>query len=106
MFVAHVEGFCVLSRCALEKQLVRSFLLAVHSVRCPTSYSPVYKPIHKQSPGHLCVLGVDPAVAGATGYGVVQSDGRRCRMLRFGAWRPFAEFARDSAKNTSARSIR
>ena len=36
----------------------------------------------------LCVLGVDPAVAGATGYGVVQSDGRRCRMLRFGAWRP------------------
>lgn len=39
-------------------------------------------------PRHLCVLGVDPAVAGATGYGVVQSDGRRCRMLRFGAWRP------------------
>jgi crossover junction endodeoxyribonuclease RuvC len=36
----------------------------------------------------LCILGVDPAVAGATGYGVVQSDGRRCRMLRFGAWRP------------------
>ena len=36
----------------------------------------------------LCVLGLDPAVAGATGYGVVQSDGRRCRMLRFGALRP------------------
>jgi crossover junction endodeoxyribonuclease RuvC len=36
----------------------------------------------------LCVLGVDPAVAGATGYGVVESDGRRCRMLRFGALRP------------------
>jgi crossover junction endodeoxyribonuclease RuvC len=36
----------------------------------------------------LCVLGVDPAVAGATGYGVVQSDGRHCRMLRFGALRP------------------
>lgn len=34
------------------------------------------------------MLGVDPAVAGATGYGVVQSDGRRCEMLRFGAWRP------------------
>ena len=31
------------------------------------------------------VLGVDPAAAGATGYGVVESDGRRCRMLRFGA---------------------
>jgi crossover junction endodeoxyribonuclease RuvC len=36
----------------------------------------------------LCVIGVDPAVAGATGYGVVESDGRRCRMLRFGALRP------------------
>jgi crossover junction endodeoxyribonuclease RuvC len=35
----------------------------------------------------LCVLGVDPAVAGATGYGVVESDGRRCRMLRLGALR-------------------
>lgn len=31
------------------------------------------------------VLGVDPAAAGATGYGVVESDGRCCRMLRFGA---------------------
>jgi crossover junction endodeoxyribonuclease RuvC len=36
----------------------------------------------------LCVLGVDPAVAGATGYGVVESDGRSCRMLRLGALRP------------------
>jgi crossover junction endodeoxyribonuclease RuvC len=33
------------------------------------------------------VLGVDPAAAGATGYGVVESDGWRCRMLRFGALR-------------------
>jgi crossover junction endodeoxyribonuclease RuvC len=33
------------------------------------------------------VLGVDPAAAGATGYGLVESDGRRCRMLRFGALR-------------------
>ena len=33
------------------------------------------------------MLGVDPAAAGATGYGVVESDGRRCRMLRFGALR-------------------
>ena len=36
----------------------------------------------------LCVLGIDPAFAGATGYGIVESDGRRCRMLRFGALRP------------------
>jgi len=35
----------------------------------------------------FCVLGVDPAAAGATGYGVVESDGRRCRLLRFGALR-------------------
>jgi crossover junction endodeoxyribonuclease RuvC len=33
------------------------------------------------------VLGVDPAAAGATGYGIIESDGRRCRMLRFGALR-------------------
>jgi crossover junction endodeoxyribonuclease RuvC len=33
------------------------------------------------------VLGVDPAAAGATGYGVIESDGRNCRMLRFGALR-------------------
>ena len=33
------------------------------------------------------VLGVDPAAAGATGYGVIESDGRRCRLLRFGALR-------------------
>ena len=33
------------------------------------------------------VLGIDPAAAGATGYGIVESDGRRCRLLRFGALR-------------------
>jgi crossover junction endodeoxyribonuclease RuvC len=33
---------------------------------------------------------VDPALAGATGYGIVESDGRRCRMLRLGAIRPAA----------------
>ena len=32
-----------------------------------------------------CVLGVDPALAGATGYGVVEFLGSRPRMLRFGA---------------------
>jgi crossover junction endodeoxyribonuclease RuvC len=37
-----------------------------------------------------CVLGIDPAAAGATGYGVIESDGRRCRVLRFGALRPAA----------------
>jgi crossover junction endodeoxyribonuclease RuvC len=37
------------------------------------------------------VLGVDPAAAGATGYGVIESDGRHCRMLRFGALRATRE---------------
>jgi crossover junction endodeoxyribonuclease RuvC len=36
------------------------------------------------------VLGVDPAAAGSTGYGVVETDGRACRMLRFGALRALA----------------
>jgi crossover junction endodeoxyribonuclease RuvC len=31
------------------------------------------------------ILGVDPAAAGPTGYGIVESDGRNCRMLHFGA---------------------
>jgi crossover junction endodeoxyribonuclease RuvC len=43
-------------------------------------------PLSSRKNGDLFrVLGVDPAAAGATGYGVVESDGRRCRMLRFGA---------------------
>jgi crossover junction endodeoxyribonuclease RuvC len=33
------------------------------------------------------VLGVDPAVAGATGYGVIELDGNRPRLMRFGALR-------------------
>jgi crossover junction endodeoxyribonuclease RuvC len=33
------------------------------------------------------VLGVDPAVAGATGYGVIEVDGNRARLMRFGALR-------------------
>jgi crossover junction endodeoxyribonuclease RuvC len=35
--------------------------------------------------GWMRVLGVDPAAAGPTGYGVVESDGRCCRMLHYGA---------------------
>jgi crossover junction endodeoxyribonuclease RuvC len=45
-------------------------------------------PISSQTNGEFFrVLGVDPAAAGATGYGVIESDGRRCRLLRFGALR-------------------
>jgi crossover junction endodeoxyribonuclease RuvC len=35
--------------------------------------------------GTLRVLGVDPAVAGATGYGVIEYDGPVPTLLRFGA---------------------
>lgn len=35
----------------------------------------------------LRVLGLDPALAGATGYGVVELEGLSARMLRFGALR-------------------
>ena len=35
-----------------------------------------------------CVLGIDPAAAGATGFGIVEREGSRCRMLRLGALRP------------------
>jgi crossover junction endodeoxyribonuclease RuvC len=30
------------------------------------------------------ILGIDPALAGPTGFGVVESDGRACRSLEFG----------------------
>jgi crossover junction endodeoxyribonuclease RuvC len=39
----------------------------------------------------LRVLGVDPAATGPTGYGIVESDGRTCRMLHYGALRPPAK---------------
>lgn len=35
-----------------------------------------------------CVLGIDPAAAGATGFGIVERHGNRCHMLRLGALRP------------------
>jgi len=40
-----------------------------------------------------CVLGIDPAAAGATGFGIVEREGTRCRMLRLGALRPAVPFA-------------
>jgi crossover junction endodeoxyribonuclease RuvC len=35
----------------------------------------------------LRVLGVDPAVLGATGYGVIEFEGGQVRAMRFGAWK-------------------
>jgi len=46
------------------------------------------------------VLGVDPAAAGPTGYGIVESDGRNCRMLHFGALTVAAKRQRECAGAT------
>jgi len=43
------------------------------------------------------VLGVDPAAAGPTGYGIVESDGGRCRSLHYGALRVADKIRKESA---------
>ena len=43
------------------------------------------------------VLGIDPAAAGPTGYGVVESDGRKCRSLRYGALKVADKIRKESA---------
>ena len=43
----------------------------------------------------LRVLGVDPAAVGPTGYGIIESDGRRCRVLHYGALKVAAKRQRD-----------
>jgi crossover junction endodeoxyribonuclease RuvC len=43
------------------------------------------------------VLGVDPAAAGPTGYGIVESDGRKCQMLHYGALRVPAARQKESS---------
>jgi crossover junction endodeoxyribonuclease RuvC len=45
----------------------------------------------------LRVLGVDPAAAGPTGYGIVESDGRNCKMLHYGALRVTASRQKECA---------
>jgi len=47
--------------------------------------------------GWLRVLGVDPAATGPTGYGIVESDGRRCRMLHYGALKVAAKRQKECA---------
>ena len=42
------------------------------------------------------MLGVDPAAVGPTGYGVIESDGRLCRVLRYGALRVTAKRQQES----------
>jgi crossover junction endodeoxyribonuclease RuvC len=43
--------------------------------------------VGKNGSSRMRVLGVDPAAAGPTGYGIVDSDGRKCQMLHYGAFR-------------------
>jgi len=47
--------------------------------------------------GRLRVLGVDPAAAGPTGFGIVESDGRRCHMLHYGALKVTAKRQKECA---------
>ncbi len=43
------------------------------------------------------VLGVDPAAAGPTGFGVIESDGRNCRSLHYGALKVADKLRKESA---------
>jgi crossover junction endodeoxyribonuclease RuvC len=43
------------------------------------------------------VLGVDPAAAGPTGYGIVESNGRICRSLHYGALKVSEKLRKESA---------
>jgi crossover junction endodeoxyribonuclease RuvC len=46
------------------------------------------------------VLGLDPAAAGATGYGVIESDGRKHKLIHYGALRVSAQRRKESAGST------
>jgi crossover junction endodeoxyribonuclease RuvC len=43
------------------------------------------------------VLGIDPAASGPTGYGIVDSNGRNCRVLHYGALRVQAARQKESS---------
>jgi crossover junction endodeoxyribonuclease RuvC len=45
----------------------------------------------------LRVLGLDPAAAGPTGYGIIESDGRHCKLLHYGALRVPSARQKESA---------
>ena len=50
--------------------------------------------------GCMRVLGVDPAAAGPTGYGIIEGDGRHCRMLHYGALKVAARRQKECAGAT------
>lgn len=43
------------------------------------------------------VLGIDPAAAGPTGFGVIESDGHSCRSLHYGALKVADKLRKESA---------
>jgi len=45
----------------------------------------------------LRVLGLDPAAAGPTGYGIIESDGLHCKLLHYGALRVPSTRQKESA---------
>lgn len=54
-------------------------------------------PLSKSTSGPLRVLGVDPAAAGPTGYAIIESDGRGCKVLHYGAFKVAAKRQKASA---------
>lgn len=50
----------------------------------------------QRTPEIIRVLGLDPAAAGPTGYGVVESSGSKCRMVHYGALRVAPRRRRES----------
>ena len=47
--------------------------------------------------GKFRVLGLDPAAAGPTGYGVIESRGSQCRVLHYGALHVSTKVLKESA---------
>lgn len=45
------------------------------------------QPVRPPISNYIRVLGVDPAASGPTGYGILETDGKNCRVLHYGAFR-------------------
>ena len=71
-----------------NKSTGRAEFFAVH---CGTM-----SPANGANSSCIRVLGVDPAATGPTGYGVIESDGRLCRTLHYGALRVASKRQRES----------
>jgi len=54
---------------------------------------------HRSPAASSCrrILGVDPAASGPTGYGIIETEGRRLRVLRYGALEIAPKRGRSSA---------